>query len=97
MTDTLAYFGDAYMTTKKNYYISTWLRQNLFLRVFILIFDKLKNLWYCNSGIRTNTLAYFGAAYLTEKKSYDIGTWLRQNLVLRVFILIFYKEPMVQQ
>jgi hypothetical protein len=73
------------MTTKKNYDIGTWLRQNLFLIVFILIFDKLRNLWYCNSGLRTNTLAYFGAAYMTEKIIYYIGTWLRQNLV---FILI---------
>jgi len=33
----------------------------------------------------TNAPAYFGALYMTEKKNYDICTWLRQNLV---FILI---------
>ncbi len=81
---TLASFGAAYMTTNKNYDIGTWLRQNLFLRVFILIFDKLRNLWYCNSGIRINTLTSFGAAYMTTNKNYDIGTWLRQNHILWV-------------
>ncbi len=90
-TNTLAYFGAAHMTEKKNYYIGTWLRQNLVLRVFILIFDRLRILWCCNRDLRTNVLAYFGAVYMIEKKNNDISTCLRQNLVFRVFILIFHR------